>query len=103
MEQDGTAVGLRACGMDAPASLRIVGVDPERGFGGGESQVLGLTLELIRAGHRAELLCDPAGLLWQRARAEGVECYPLRIRNAVDAAAGLRLRKFLARQHYDVV
>ena len=87
---------------DAPA-LRIVGVDPERGFAGGESQVLGLTLALIRAGHRAELICDPAGALWPRARAVGVACYPLRIRNSVDAVAGLKLRRYLARNRYDVV
>jgi hypothetical protein len=77
-------------------ALNIAGVDPERGFAGGESQVLGLTLALIRLGHRADLICDPAGALWQRARAAGVECYPLRIRNSVDISAGLRLRKLLA-------
>jgi glycosyltransferase involved in cell wall biosynthesis len=87
---------------DAPA-LSIAGVDPERGFAGGETQVLGLTLELRRAGHRADLLCDPAGELWQRARAAGIACHPLRIRNSVDAAAGLKLRSYLARNRYDVV
>jgi len=87
---------------DAPA-LSIAGVDPERGFAGGETQVLGLTLALIRAGHRADLLCDPAGGLWQRARDAGIACHPLRIRNSVDAAAGLKLRSYLARNRYDVV
>ena len=84
-------------------TLSIAGIDPERGFAGGESQVLGLTLALIRAGHRADLICDPAGALWPRAQAAGVACHPLRIRNSVDAAAGLKLRKLLAQNHYDVV
>jgi glycosyltransferase involved in cell wall biosynthesis len=87
---------------DAP-SLRIAGVDPERGFAGGESQVLGLTLALIRAGHSADLFCDPAGKLWQRAQAAGVTCRPLRIRNSIDVLAGLKLRGYLSRNHYDVV
>ncbi|MBI3758242.1 MAG: hypothetical protein HY269_00610 [Deltaproteobacteria bacterium] len=84
----------------APAGvLSIVGLDPERGFAGGESQVLGLTLSLIRTGHRAELICDPAGKLWERARAFDIVCHPLRIRNSVDLAAGWnsersRLRTF---------
>ena len=52
-----------------PAKLRVLGIDPERDFAGGESQVMGLTLELMRIGHDAQLLCDPDGLLWQRARA----------------------------------
>jgi glycosyltransferase involved in cell wall biosynthesis len=87
---------------EAP-SLRIAGVDPERGFAGGESQVLGLTLALMREGHRADLLCDPAGKLWERAQTAGITCYPLRIRNSVDALAGLKLRGYLSRNHYDVV
>jgi glycosyltransferase involved in cell wall biosynthesis len=87
---------------DAPV-LSIVGVDPELGFGGGETQVLGLTLALAAAGHRAELICDPAGRLWERATAEGIRCHPIRIRNAIDLAAGVKLRAILKREHYDVV
>lgn len=81
----------------------VVGVDPELGFAGGEVQVLGLAIELRRAGHRADLLCDPRGALWRRAREAGVTCHPLRIRNAIDIRAGLLLRQFLRRHLYDVV
>jgi glycosyltransferase involved in cell wall biosynthesis len=87
----------------AAAPLSIAGVDPERNFAGGESQVLGLTVALKAAGHRAELICDPAGALWERARAAQVECRPLRIRNSIDAAAGLMLRALLERERYDVI
>jgi glycosyltransferase involved in cell wall biosynthesis len=82
--------------------LRIVGIDPERRFAGGESQVLGLSLELLALGHDAQLLCDPDGLLWQRARAAGISCHPLRIRNALDCLAGMKLRGFLSRHRFDV-
>ena len=85
------------------APLRIIGIDPERGFAGGESQVLGLTLELIKLGHCAQLLCDPRGQLWERARAAAVVCHPLPIRNALDWIAGLRLRRFLSANQFDVV
>jgi glycosyltransferase involved in cell wall biosynthesis len=95
---------------DAPESnaesaspLRIAGVDPELGFGGGETQVLGLTLALVAAGHAAELICDPAGRLWERATAAGIRCHPLRIRNALDVSAAIRLRGILKRGGYDVV
>ncbi len=83
--------------------LCILGVDPELGYGGGETQVLGLTLGLLHAGHNAELACDPRGRLYERARREGVSCYPLSIRNALDFAAGIRLRALLSRKRYDVV
>jgi len=84
-------------------ALSIVGVDPELGFGGGETQVLGLTLALAAGGHRAELICDPAGRLWEQATAAGVKCHPIRIRNAIDLAAGVKLRAILKRERYDVV
>jgi glycosyltransferase involved in cell wall biosynthesis len=87
---------------DAPP-LSIVGVDPELGFGGGETQVLALTIALAGGGHRAELICDPAGRLWERAVAAGIRCHPIRIRNAIDLAAGIRLRAILKRERYDVV
>ncbi|MGA2409559.1 MAG: glycosyltransferase family 4 protein [Candidatus Binataceae bacterium] len=83
--------------------LRVAGVDPERRFAGGESQVLGLTLALVNAGHRAELLCDPAGQLWHRANTAGIQCRPLPIRNSIDAMAGLRLRRLVAEHRYDIV
>jgi glycosyltransferase involved in cell wall biosynthesis len=83
--------------------MRIAGIDPERNFGGGEVQVMGLTLELLRAGHDAELLCHPDGELWRRANQAGITCRPLKIRNSLDAAAGLRLRALLTRHRYDIV
>jgi glycosyltransferase involved in cell wall biosynthesis len=88
---------------DGDGPLRILGVDPELGFAGGESQVMGLTLELLRLGHNAQLLCDPDGILWRRARAANVICHPLKIRNAMDCVAGMRLRGLLSRNRFDVV
>jgi len=85
------------------SALSVVGVDPELGFGGGESQVLGLTLALAAGGHRAELICDPEGQLWERAAAAGIKCHPLHIRNAIDLAAGMRLNAILRRERFDVV
>ncbi|MGH7913530.1 MAG: glycosyltransferase family 4 protein [Candidatus Binataceae bacterium] len=87
----------------AAAPLSVAGVDPERNFAGGETQVLGLTLELRAMGHRAELLCDPAGALWRRAQAAGVVCHPMPIRNALDLAAAAALRRRLRDGRYDVV
>ncbi len=87
----------------ATQRLQIVGIDPERNFGGGETQVMGLTHELLRMGHRAELVCDPKGELWKHACAEQIICHPLRVRNSIDLIAGLRLRAILSRGSYDVV
>jgi len=92
-----------ACSGSTPATLSVAGVDPERNFGGGEAQVLGLTEQLGAMGHRAELLCDPAGELWRRARNAGISCTALRVRNAIDVGAALALGKILSGRRYDVV
>jgi glycosyltransferase involved in cell wall biosynthesis len=92
-----------AAATGVAARLSIAGLDPERNFAGGETQVLGLTLELRAMGHRAELLCDPAGGLWRRAQAAGVVCHPMPIRNALDFAAAAALRLRLREGGYDVL
>ena len=92
-----------AAATRAAPALSVAGVDPERNFAGGETQVLGLTLELRAMGHRAELLCDPASELWRRAQAAGIVCRPMPIRNALDLAAALALRRRLREGRYDVV
>jgi L-malate glycosyltransferase len=101
-DDDANQVNSDAGTAEAP-SLSIVGVDPELGFGGGETQVLGLTLALAAGGQRAELICDPAGRLWEQAAAAGVKCHPIHIRNAIDLAAGVKLRAILKRERYNVV
>ena len=83
--------------------FRVAGVDPERGFSGGETQVLGLARALTAEGHRVELLCDPMGMLWVRAELEGIACHSLPIRNSVDISAGIKLRELIRRGHYDIV
>jgi glycosyltransferase involved in cell wall biosynthesis len=89
--------------LQARSPMRIVGVDPELGFAGGETQVLGLSLELRARGHQVELLCDPRGELWRRARQAGVQRSPLAVRNSLDLLAGLRLRRFLRQRPADIV
>jgi glycosyltransferase involved in cell wall biosynthesis len=81
--------------------MRVLHVDPERAWGGGEVQVLALARVLRDRGHEVRLAAHPDGVLWSAARAAGLETVPLSIRNHVDVLAGARLRR-LARQS-DVV
>lgn len=81
--------------------MRILHVDPERGWGGGEVQVRTLLRELVARGHTVSLAAHPGGPLALEVAGTGVTVLPLRIRNHLDVAAGLALRR-LARGH-DVV
>ncbi len=84
-----------------PAS--VLHVDPERGFSGGETQVLALAEELLRMGVRGWIACDPAGGLAARARACGIDVVDLRVRRGHDPGAGLRLRAIVRERRPEVV
>lgn len=89
--------------MSASPSLAVLHVDPERGLGGGERQVLGLLAHLRALGVRQTLAADPAGRLAPQASDLGVAVVPLRIRNHLDVLAGRRLAGLLARERYAMV
>ena len=78
--------------------MRVLHVDPESGWGGGQVQVLGLLRQLGERGVEVHLAAAPGGRLAAEARRLGVPVLPLGIRNHADLAAGLALRR-MARDH----
>ena len=75
--------------------MRVLHVDPERGWGGGEVQVMALLGELGRRGHASRVAAHPDGPLARAATAAGVPVIPLAVANHVDIGAALRLRRAL--------
>ena len=99
-----TKPNLEANMFSEAPRLRVAGVDPELGFGGGETQVLGLTLALVAGGQRRGTDLRSGGTaLGARGRKPASGAILLRIRNAVDMAAAIRLRAIFKRERYDVV
>ena len=78
-------------------------MDPERNWGGGENQVLGLTTYLTRAGHCSVVAADPDGSLYRRLTTAGLSVCTLRVRHHYDLRAGFRLRRQVIAGRYDVV
>ncbi len=78
-------------------------IDPERHWGGGEVQVLGLLGCLVAKGHRNDLLAHPCGKLWERCQGTEVRTLPLVVRNDVDLRPVLNLRRLIRREGYDIV
>ncbi len=89
--------------MSAPRSLAVLHVDPERGLGGGERQVLGLVDHLQQAGVRQTVAAHPDGRLAPLIAQLGVGVAPLAIRNHLDVLAARRLSGLLARERYDIL
>lgn len=70
-------------------------VDPEPGWGGGETQVLALLAELVARGVAVRLAAHPGGPLARTAAARGLPLVPLRVRNHADLGAALALRRLV--------
>ena len=83
--------------------LRILHVDPEQHWGGGETQVLGLTRYLHQAGHISHVATPLHGVLAQHLQHDNLAVQPLSIRNHLDGLAGWRLRRLVRRERYDLV
>lgn len=83
--------------------LRILHIDPERNWGGGEAQVLGLLTHLASRGHHNDLLAHPSGPLFARCQSLNVRALPLVMRNDLDLRRVWSLRRLIYRSHYDIV
>ena len=83
--------------------LKVLHIDPERGWGGGESQVLGLLNYLSRRGHQNHLLGHPEGPLFREARGSGVGAFPLTVRNDIDFRPVFSLKRLIRKERYDIV
>jgi glycosyltransferase involved in cell wall biosynthesis len=83
--------------------LKILHIDPERLWGGGERQVVGLLEYLSRRGHAGHLLCHPDGPLAREARKIGTTIHPLRLVNDLDLRPVVRVRRLIREERYDVV
>jgi len=83
--------------------LKILHIDPERNWGGGETQVFGLLTYLAVKGHRNDLLAHPQGKLFTQSQKLNVNVRALVVRNELDLRAILRLRRLVRDEKYDVV
>ena len=83
--------------------LKILHIDPERYWGGGEAQVLGLLAHLVERGHHNDLLTHPDSRLFHQSQALGVKTFPLVIRNDLDVRPVPRVRRLIRAEHYDII
>ena len=83
--------------------MRILHIDTERGWRGGERQVLWLAQSLERHGHPSFIAARPDEPLARRAREAGLEVAPCSPHFEADPAAVLGLRRRLRESRIDIV
>ena len=89
--------------MTAPSPLTILHVNTQRGWRGGERQVLWLVRNLDRLGHRSIVAARPGEPLSERLHEDGAQVLPLSPLSELDPLAALRLRAIVNRERPDVV
>lgn len=88
---------------EARRQLRILHVDPEKDWAGGETQVMGLIERLSSHGHENALLCHPDGQLTEVARRMNVRTLSFRVRNDLDLRPVFGLKKLIQKEAFDIV
>ncbi len=83
--------------------LKILHLDPEREWGGGETQVKGLLQYLSSRKHQNHLLCHPEGALFHVAREIGIRVLPFRLSNDFDIRPVFSIKGLIRREGYGIV
>lgn len=83
--------------------MKILHINTERTWRGGEQQTLYLLRGLKERGIDSHLVCQPNSPMAERARAGGGNVIPLRMRNEIDLLAGYRLRKIIQNIKCDII
>ncbi len=82
--------------------MKILHIDTEKTWRGGEQQVLYLAKGLKERGHESTILCQPGSPLSERAMAAGIDVKELRMMGGVDPFAVLSIARLL-RNGYDIL
>jgi glycosyltransferase involved in cell wall biosynthesis len=83
--------------------LKILHINPERNWGGGEEQVLGLITHLSNKGHDNHVATDGHSRLFDRTQALGFRTLPIQLCNDLDLRSVPGLRRLIRRERYDIV
>ncbi len=83
--------------------LKILHVDHEKDWAGGQTQVVGLLSYLSRKEHQNHLLCHPDGALHRKVQNMGIRTFPLKVKNDLDLLPVFRLKKLIRDERYDII
>jgi glycosyltransferase involved in cell wall biosynthesis len=83
--------------------MKILHLNTERTWRGGEQQTLYLLEALKKRNIFCHLVSQPGSLLAQRALAAGHEVFPVAMHGEIDPLACRRIRRLIKRFHYDII
>ena len=83
--------------------MKILHINTEKTWRGGEQQLLNLLQGLKRHNIISHLACQPGSALEERAKSAEIEVFPITMHGEVDLLASIRLRRMITRFRYDIL
>ena len=82
---------------------KLLHINTESTWRGGEQQVIYLIKGLKKQGHITHLICQPGSGLYNQAVNETITIFPLRMRGEIDLVAALKIARIIRRENYDII
>ncbi len=83
--------------------MKILHINTERTWRGGEQQTLSLMVGLNQRRIVSDLVCQADSAMEERASRAGVNVFPISMRGEIDLAAGLQIRKLIKKFNYSII
>jgi glycosyltransferase involved in cell wall biosynthesis len=83
--------------------MKILHINTERTWRGGEQQTLNLLTGLAKRGVASHLVCQGGSPMEERARHAGIDVFPIAMRGEVDLAAAYQIRHQIKKFEYNIV
>jgi glycosyltransferase involved in cell wall biosynthesis len=83
--------------------MKILHINTERTWRGGEQQTLYLLRSLIKRRISCHLVCQTRSPMAERAVNAGVKVFPISMHGEIDLAAGFRIRQLIRKFNYDII
>lgn len=83
--------------------MKILHIDTERTWRGGEQQLLYLVKGLKERGHNSLIVCQPGSPLEDAVKKAGIETVPVKMRGEFDIVAAWKIGRLLKQLNYDIM
>lgn len=83
--------------------MRILHINTERTWRGGEQQTLNLLVGLNQRRITSDLVCQADSPMEEQAAGAGINVFPISMRGEIDLAAGFQIRKLIKKFNYNII
>jgi L-malate glycosyltransferase len=83
--------------------IRVLHIDAEYGWRGGQQQAVYLLEGLHRRGWPTSLVCQPDSDLWRHCRDHGLPCQPVRMRGELDLLDAFRIARICRNRGFQII